>query len=113
MGRLYNLMVRLLAVPGLQDTQCGFKCFRSEVARDLFHRQRLRGFGFDVELLFLARREKLRIVEVPIDWYYRSPSKVRPFRDSLAMVGDLLRIRWNWLRGSYARVVDSAREPTL
>ena len=101
MGRAYNLLVRLLAIPGLSDTQCGFKCFRGQVAQEIFPLQRLHGFSFDVEILFLAHKRRLRIVEVPIDWYYRSQSKVRPFRDSLAMSLDVLKIRWHHLRGRY------------
>ncbi len=101
MGRLYNLLVRGLAVPGLLDTQCGFKCFRGEVAQELFTLQRLYTFAFDVEILFIARKRRLRIKEVAIDWHYRSQSKVRPFRDSIAMTGDILKIRWNSLVRRY------------
>lgn len=94
MGRLYNWLVRALAVPGIKDTQCGFKCFRGEVVLDLFRRQGTDGFAFDVEILFLARKAGLTIQEVGIDWYYREQSKVRPVRDSIAMTWDLLKIRW-------------------
>jgi glycosyltransferase involved in cell wall biosynthesis len=94
MGRLFNALVRVLAVPGLDDTQCGFKCFRGQVAAELFQQQTLEGFAFDVELLFLARRSGMEIREVGIDWYYREQSKVRPVQDAFAMTRDLLRIRW-------------------
>ena len=110
MGRVYNLMVRLLAIPGLSDTQCGFKCFRGQVAQELFSIQRLYSFAFDVEILFLARKRKLRIREVPIDWYYRSQSKVRPFKDSLAMSGDILKIRWHYLRRRYKSLPSPVNE---
>ena len=110
MGRVFNLLVRLLAVPGISDTQCGFKCFRGQVAEELFPKQRLPGFAFDVELLFLARKRRLRIIEVPIDWYYRSQSKVRPFKDSLAMSKDILAIRWNYLRGRYKCLASRVNE---
>lgn len=103
MGRLYNRLVRLLAVPGLDDTQCGFKCFRAEVVPDLFGRQTLDGFAFDVEILFLATQRGLKIEEVGIDWYHQERSKVHPIRDSLAMTRDLLKIRWRSLRGAYNR----------
>ncbi|MCE2464545.1 MAG: glycosyltransferase family 2 protein [Dehalococcoidia bacterium] len=103
MGRVFNGLVRLAALPGISDTQCGFKCFRGSVVEGLFGSQMLSGFAFDVELLFLARRQSLSIVEVPIDWYYRSLSRVRPFRDSLAMALDIIKIRWNHLLGRYRR----------
>ncbi|MEE8465174.1 MAG: dolichyl-phosphate beta-glucosyltransferase [Dehalococcoidia bacterium] len=98
MGRVFNLLVTLLAVPGLADTQCGFKCFRGEAAQDLFPQQTMDGFAFDVELLYLARKRGLTFAEVGVDWHYRSQSKVRPVRDSLAMTIDLLKIRWRHRR---------------
>ncbi|MBI4313160.1 MAG: glycosyltransferase family 2 protein, partial [Chloroflexi bacterium] len=85
MGRAFNLMARLFAVRGIRDTQCGFKCFAAEAAQALFPLQRANGFGFDIELLFLAQRFGMRLVEAPIDWYYMTHSKVRPLRDSVAM----------------------------
>ncbi len=94
MGRLFNFLVNRLAVPGLADTQCGFKCFRGEAAQDLFPRLTLDGFAFDVELLHLARKRGLTYSEVGVDWYYRAQSKVRPVQDSLSMTLDLLKIRW-------------------
>ena len=94
MGRVYNLMVRLLAVPGLKDTQCGFKCYRGEAASLLFGAQTLDGFGFDVEVLYLARKSSMTLREIGVDWYYREHSKVRPVRDALRMGLDLLRMRW-------------------
>lgn len=94
MGRVYNFLVRWLAIPGFRDTQCGFKCFRGEVAPRLFHRQTIDGFGFDVEVLFLAHRAGLVMEEVGVDWFYRERSKVRPFRDSIVMAYDLLKVRW-------------------
>ncbi len=100
-GRAFNWMVRLMALPGLQDTQCGFKCFRGEVAEDVFRYQTLTGMSFDVEVLFIARRRGYRIVEVPIPWYFNPDSRVRLVEDSLRMAWDLLTIRWNALRGRY------------
>lgn len=99
MGRLYNWLVRALAVPGIRDTQCGFKCFRGDGVLDLFRRQTTDGFAFDVEVLFLARKAGLTIQEIGIDWYYREQSKVRPVRDSLIMTWDLLKIRWRHFLG--------------
>lgn len=100
-GRIYNLMIRLLALPGLHDTQCGFKCFRAEVAEDLFRRQTLIGWSFDVEILFIARRQGFKIVELPIPWYFNPDSKVQVLPDSLQMGLDLIKIRLNELRGIY------------
>ncbi|PKB71897.1 MAG: hypothetical protein BZY87_03420 [SAR202 cluster bacterium Io17-Chloro-G6] len=94
MGRVFNLLVSGLAVAGLDDTQCGFKCFRGEAAQDLFQRQTMDGFAFDVELLYLARKLGLSFAEVGVDWYYRSQSKVRPVQDSFSMTLDLFKIRW-------------------
>jgi dolichyl-phosphate beta-glucosyltransferase len=98
MGRFFNLLVTRLVVPGLSDTQCGFKCIRGEVAQDLFQRQTMEGFSFDVELLHLARKRGWTFAEVGVDWYYRSESKVRAIRDSLSMTLDLLKIRWRHRR---------------
>jgi glycosyltransferase involved in cell wall biosynthesis len=101
MGRVFNGLVQLLAVPGLKDTQCGFKCFHHSVVKDLFSYQTLDGFGFDVEVLYLAQRRGYRIVEVPIQWYYQTESKVHPWRDTYRMVLDILRIRYHDFRGRY------------
>jgi dolichyl-phosphate beta-glucosyltransferase len=102
-GSIFNLFVRSLAVPGIRDTQCGFKLFRGEVADDLFRRQRLEDFGFDVELLFLACKSGYLITEVPVNWSDVAGSKVNVFSDSARMFLDILRIRYNWLIGRYAR----------
>lgn len=100
-GRFINLLIRLLILPKLQDTQCGFKCFRAAVADDLFRRQTLDGWSFDIELLFIAARRGYRIAEVPIDWYYRAESKVSALHDALQMIRDIFRIRSNARRGVY------------
>jgi len=91
----------LFALPELQDTQCGFKCFRAAVAEDLFHRQTITGWSFDVELLFIARQRGYRILEIPIPWYYNSKSKVSVVKDSFQMGMDIFKIRLNSLRGVY------------
>ncbi|MGE5643261.1 MAG: dolichyl-phosphate beta-glucosyltransferase [Byssovorax cruenta] len=100
-GRVFNTLIRLLVLPGLQDTQCGFKCIRAEVARDIFPYQTLTGWAFDVELLYIARRHAYELVEIPIDWYFNDDSKISVFRDSLRMFLDLLLIRRNARRGLY------------
>ncbi|MGH9650248.1 MAG: dolichyl-phosphate beta-glucosyltransferase, partial [Terriglobales bacterium] len=102
-GRGFNTLVRLLAVPGLQDTQCGFKCFTAEAAQALFPLQRLDGWTFDVEVLFLALKFGYQVSEVAIPWHYIRGSRVRLVPDSWQMFADLFRIRSNWRRGVYAR----------
>lgn len=102
-GRVFNTLIRLLVLPGLQDTQCGFKCIRAGVASDIFPYQTLTGWAFDVELLYIARRHGYRVVEIPIHWYFNADSKISVLRDSLRMFLDLLQIRRNARRGLYDR----------
>jgi dolichyl-phosphate beta-glucosyltransferase len=94
MGKTFNAFVRLVAVPGIHDTQCGFKLFRGDVARDLFSRAKIDRFAYDVEILYLARRQGIAIAEVPVLWFNSPESKVAVLRDSVRMLRDLLRIRW-------------------
>ena len=94
MGRTFNLAVRMLAVPGLGDTQCGFKLFDGDLGRRLAAAQRTNGFAFDVELLFLARAWGCRICEVPVRWRHVEESRVQPLTHSADMFADLLRISW-------------------
>lgn len=100
-GRGFNSLVRILAIPHLQDTQCGFKMFRAEVAEDVFRRQVLEGWTFDVEVLYIALRLGYQVREVPIPWYYNTGSRVHVVSDSFAMFFDLFRIRLNDWRGEY------------
>ena len=100
-GRGFNTLVRWMALPGLQDTQCGFKCFRGDVAARIFPLQTITGWTFDVEVLFIARKMGYSILEVPIPWYYNADSKVRVIKDSLHMFTDLIDIRLKALRGLY------------
>jgi len=101
MGRVFNLIVRLMAVPKIQDTQCGFKVFRREVAQDVFRAQTLDGWAFDVEVLYIALRRGYRLVEVPVTWYYMPGTRVSPIRDSLRMFSEVWRVRRNGRRGLY------------
>jgi glycosyltransferase involved in cell wall biosynthesis len=101
MGRVFNLLVQLLAVRGIQDTQCGFKAFTRECAQDVFSRQQITGFGFDVEVLYLARKLGYGIREVPVTWTYAASSRVDPLRDTIRMFRDVLLVRLNDLRGLY------------
>jgi dolichyl-phosphate beta-glucosyltransferase len=103
MGRAFNLLVKILAIPGYEDTQCGFKCFHRTAVKDLFSAQTMTGFSFDVEVLYIALKRKYKIVEVPIDWYYQSESKVHPVKDTVRMFRDLWQIRKNDRLGLYAQ----------
>ena len=101
MGRVFNFYVKVLAIPGFEDTQCGFKCFRREVARDILPYQTIDGWAFDVELLFIALRRGYHVIEVPVDWYYGENSRVSPVRDTINMIREVLRIRFNGRAGRY------------
>jgi len=94
LGRAGNRLIQLLAVPGIQDTQCGFKLFRGDVARELFREARIDRFAWDVEILYLARRRGLAIAEVPVLWFNSPESKVRVVRDAIQTLWDVTRIRW-------------------
>lgn len=93
MGRVFNLLVRWMAVADIQDTQCGFKCLSQSAARTVFPLQQIDGWGFDVEVLYIAQRHGIKIVEIPVNWYYGEDSRVRPVADTINMVRDLLAIR--------------------
>ena len=103
MGNCFNLLVRSLAVPGIFDTQCGFKLFRGDVADRLFNLQQITGFGFDPEVLFLAHKMSCRVVEIPVNWQDVAGSKVDVIKDSARMFSDLFTIRMNWHTGAYTQ----------
>ena len=100
-GRVFNLAMRLIAGLPFWDTQCGFKLFEGRAAKEIFRRQRLERFGFDAEALFIAKKLKYRIVEVPVRWSHVEGTKVSLLRDSAGMFLDLLRVRANDWRGLY------------
>lgn len=108
LGRFFNWMTKAVVVGGIDDTQCGFKLFSAESAAALFPYQQLDGFGFDVEILYLAHRAGFIVREIPITWVYRDRSKVNAFSGAAGFV-DLLRVRWNQVRGAYPPVTQ-ARE---
>jgi dolichyl-phosphate beta-glucosyltransferase len=93
-GRVFAFFVNLFAIEGIADTQCGFKMFRGDAAREIFSRQRMAGFAFDVEILYLARRMSLSIAEIPVNWVAQPGSKVNLVTDSIKMLWDIGRIRW-------------------
>jgi|LQYC01.1.fsa_nt_gi dolichyl-phosphate beta-glucosyltransferase len=101
MGKTFNRLVQLLTVSGIRDTQCGFKLFKKEAAKDLFEKQTIWGFGFDVEILFMASKNGYRIKEVPIKWINSPDSRVSIMKDSFTMLCDLVRIRIRYLTGKY------------
>jgi glycosyltransferase involved in cell wall biosynthesis len=100
-GRAFNAVVGLLAVPGIQDTQCGFKMFTAAAADAIFPYTTIDGWAFDIEVLYIARLRGLRVREVPIEWHFRAGSRLHMLRDSFAMFGELLRIRARAGRGGY------------
>ena len=103
MGRVFNFYVKVLVIPGHEDTQCGFKCFRRDVALDILPYQTIDGWAFDVELLFIALRRGYNLVEVPIHWFYGENSRVSPVRDTVNMIREVLKIRYNGFAGRYDR----------
>jgi dolichyl-phosphate beta-glucosyltransferase len=102
MGKTFNLIIRLLLLSRFHDTQCGFKCFRGDVARELFALQTLDHYSFDVEILLLAQLRQYRVLEVPVQWMNEPNSRVSAVNDSARMLKDVLRIRYNLLTGKYS-----------
>ena len=100
-GRAFNAVVRALTVPGIQDTQCGFKMFTAAAADAVFPSLTVDGWAFDIEALYVARLRGLRIREVPIEWHFRADSRLRMFPDSLKMLREVFRIRLGARRGAY------------
>jgi glycosyltransferase involved in cell wall biosynthesis len=109
-GRLINLLIRLLALPGMNDTQCGFKCFHYSVVRDLFEHQTMGGWSFDIELLYIARLRGYRVLEVPIPWYFNPESKLNVIQDAFRMAMDIMQIRQNAKKGMYEKATVQASE---
>jgi glycosyltransferase involved in cell wall biosynthesis len=109
-GRVFNLIVRAITGLKIHDTQCGLKLFRARpdpigrsTARRAFELQRVTGFGFDPEVLFLIERLGGKVVEVPVRWNDNPATKVHFLRDSTRMFLDLIELRWRWARGLYSR----------
>jgi dolichyl-phosphate beta-glucosyltransferase len=101
LGKIFPLFVRLFAIRGIKDTQCGFKLFKKDSAKKIFGKQTIDGFGFDVEILYLAKKYKFKIKEMPVVWVNDMASKVNPFKDSLRMIRDVIKVRINDLTGKY------------
>ena len=101
-AKVFNFFLRRITGLDFRDTQCGFKALGRAAAQAIFPLQRIPGFGFDVEVLYLARKRGFRLLEVPVHWAHSEGTKVRFWRDGSAMFLDLLKIRWNDWRGRYA-----------
>lgn len=100
-GKVFNIIVRAMRLSSFKDTQCGFKLFKKEAARKIFERQRINGFAFDVEVLYIAKKLGLTVKECPVDWYNSKETKVKFIRSSLSMFSDLVKIRFNDRKGIY------------
>ncbi len=103
MGRVNNWLIKLLALRGFEDTQCGFKMFKADVADDLFGVQQMGGIGYDVEVLFVAVRRGYTVREVPIIWYFDPDSRMKLVKDSMKIIREIWQIRRNWRKGAYAK----------
>jgi len=102
-GRIFNLALRVLLGLNFKDTQCGFKAFTRSASQAIFPFQRIERWGFDPELLYLARRAGLKVQEVPVAWAHVEGTRLSPLRDGLRMFGEVLKVRWNALIGKYSR----------
>lgn len=101
LGRVYNVLMRGILGMAFHDTQCGFKAFTREAARKVFPSQQIEGWGFDPEVLYLATRTGLKVVEVPVRWGHDQGTRIHPFRDGYQMLLDMMSIRWSAVRGEY------------
>ncbi len=102
LGRVFNLLLRIILGLRFKDTQCGFKAFSRRSAQVIFPLQQIERWGFDPELLFLARKFGFTVTEVPVAWAHREGTRINPLRDGIRMFGEILKIRWNALSGKYA-----------
>jgi glycosyltransferase involved in cell wall biosynthesis len=100
-GRTFNLLLRISLGLKFKDTQCGFKAFTRRAGRAIFPAQKIERWGFDPELLYLAKRFGFSVAEVPVAWAHREGTRINPLRDGIRMFGETLKIRWNALSGKY------------
>lgn len=94
MGRVFNILVRVFLLPDIYDTQCGFKLFRGDVAKEVFRKQKLKGFSFDFEVLYIARKLGYKIIEVPVHWRHSPGSKVKVLKNGVASFIDIFKTKW-------------------
>ena len=109
-GRIFNLALRIILGLQYKDTQCGFKAFTRRSAQAVFPLQKIERWGFDPELLYLARKFGFNVSEVPVAWSHREGTRIHPLRDGIRMFGELLRVRWYALKGNYA-ACDAVSQP--
>jgi dolichyl-phosphate beta-glucosyltransferase len=102
LGRIFNLALRVILSLQLKDTQCGFKAFTRRGAQAIFPLQKVERWGFDPELLYLAKKFGFTVQEVPVSWSHREGTRIHPLRDGIRMFGELLRIRWYAMKGDYS-----------
>jgi glycosyltransferase involved in cell wall biosynthesis len=100
-GRVFNLLLRVILGLKFKDTQCGFKVFTRHAGQTIFPAQKIERWGFDPELLYLAKRFGFSVAEVPVAWAHREGTRINPLRDGIRMFGEMLKIRWNALSGKY------------
>jgi dolichyl-phosphate beta-glucosyltransferase len=101
-GRAFNIALRVVLGLNIKDTQCGFKAFTRAAGQRIFPQQQIERWGFDPELLYLARKSKMKIAEVPVAWAHVEGTRISPLRDGLRMFGEVLKIRWNAMTGKYS-----------
>src|SRR5262249_36294250 len=101
LGRIFNLALRIVLGLNFKDTQCGFKAFTRPACRALFPLQQIERWGFDPELLYLAKKLGFKIEEVPVEWSHRAGTRIDPVRDGIRMLGEILSVRWNAWSGKY------------
>src|SRR5581483_3054022 len=106
-GRAFNLMLRLVLGLRFKDTQCGFKAFTSAAAQAIFPLQNIERWGFDPEILYLAKRFHFKVAEVPVVWSHREGTQIHPLRDGIRMLGEVMRVRLNAINGKYAIPIPS------
>jgi glycosyltransferase involved in cell wall biosynthesis len=109
-GRCFNFVARTMMGLPYKDTQCGFKAFRRDAAQTIFRLQTIERWGFDPEILFIARKLKLRVAEVPVTWGHDERSRISYFRDGMKMLEDMAKIRSNFVRGRYDEAIASLKD---
>jgi dolichyl-phosphate beta-glucosyltransferase len=93
MGKTFNKLVQFFLISGIKDTQCGFKAFKAKAAEDIFQKMQIQGFGFDLEIIFLADKLGYNMQEVPVEWYNDERSTVNPLKDSITMFFDIFKVK--------------------